>query len=386
MQLWFIIGALVVGGAERTLVDLVNEMDRDRYEITVWTVFDANPLANELPSDITLRSLSSGGKVVNDSIEGVSNPLAVLLAPVRFWAAARREDPDLIHSFLFIDNIIARVAGVLCSGRVITGVRCVPDERSAVRSILDRATVSLSDVIVSNSRAGAEFAENHGAPADAVEVINNGRDIASFGNAQSARPRLGLDDDDVVVGTVGRLLERKGQFDLLDAWVTIRDRYPDATLLLVGDGPDREALEDHARELDVADSVRFLGTRQDVPELLAAMDVFAFPSHFEGLPGALIEAMASGLPIVATPVDGNGELLDNYHSALFVSVESPDELAWATIRLLEHDNFATTLAETAQRRAKSQYTVERMVEQFELLYDRLEQKSSASGDGSGATA
>lgn len=368
VQLWYVIGALVVGGTERTLVDLVDGIDHDRYDVTVWTVFDANPLASELPSDVTLRTLSSDGEVVNDSLETVSNPLVAFSAPVRFWIAARREDPDLIQSFLFIDNILARIAGTLCSATVITGVRCVPRDRGVVRTILDRATISLSDVIVSNSNAGAEYARKTGAPEEAVTVIYNGRDIGRFRDAESVRERLGFGADDVVVGTVGRLLERKGQFDLLEAWTTVHDRFPDATLLLVGDGPDREALEAHARDLQCYDSVQFLGTRQDVPELLASMDVFVFPSHFEGLPGALIESMAAGLPIVATPVDGNAELLDNYRSALFVSVESPDEIAWATIRLLEHDGLATTLADTAQQRASSQFAVDRMVHQFESLY------------------
>jgi glycosyltransferase involved in cell wall biosynthesis len=99
------------------------------------------------------------------------------------------------------------------------------------------------------------------------------------------------------------------------------------------------------------------------------MDVFVFPYHFEGLPGAVIEAMAAGLPIVATPVDGTAELLDAYETGLFVPVEAPDAIAWATIRLLESPPLRAALGDGGQRRARSEFTTAVMVESFEALYE-----------------
>lgn len=372
-QLWYLIGALVVGGAEKQLVDLVNELDRDRYDVTVWTLFDTNPLGSDLPPDVAVRSLSSGGKVVNDSVEGVTNPLVAVVAPLRFCLAARRHDPDIIQSFLFLDNIVVRVAGLVCSATAVTGVVSVPTDQSLLRILLDRGTISLSDVIVSNSRTGAEFARSRGASDEKLEVIYNGRNVDAFYSADGTglREELGITANETVVGTVGRLTEIKGHHDLLEAWNELQSERPDTTLLLVGDGPERDALEAHAADLECGESVRFLGTRDNIPELLDLMDVFVFPSHYEGLPGAVIEAMSAGLPVVATGIDGNQELLDSYRSALFVPVKSPGELAWATLRLVEHDALADALGTAAHRRASEQFTVGRMATEFESVYERV---------------
>lgn len=371
--LWYFIGALVVGGAERTLVDLASEVDHDEYDVTIWTIFSANPLESELSPEVTVRSLTDAGRLENGVIAGVETPFAYVLAPVRFWLAARREDPDIIQSFLFYGNVISRIAGLLCSATVITGVRSVPDSDPLARRLIDRATMSLSDGIVSNSTAGREFVIDRGADRDDVSVVYNGRDIETYRSAAPAsmRDELDLPVEATIVGTVGRLLERKGHYDLLEAWSEVSTEIQDAHLVFVGDGPERTGLEQRAEELGCADSVHFLGTRQDVPALLNAMDLFAFPSHFEGLPGAVIEAMAAGLPIVATPVDGNSDLLDGYRSGLFVNVESPQQIAWATIRLLQNPDLAESLGAAATERASSEFTIASMVDGFESVYRRV---------------
>ncbi|EMA26539.1 glycosyltransferase [Haloarcula argentinensis] len=375
--LWYFIGALVVGGAERTLVDLANEINGEEYDITIWTIFSTNPLESELSNEVTVRSLTDAGRVSNGAIDGVESPLVYLLAPLKFCLVARREQPDLIQSFLFYDNVIARVAGVFCSATIITGIREVPNEEPVVRHVIDRVTISFSDVIVSNSTAGRDHAIERGAAEENVAVVYNGRNIEQYRTTDSAELRSELDipTDTTVVGTVGRLVERKGHFDLLDAWPTIVSEIPDAHFVFVGDGADREHLTERVNSLGCADSVHFLGTRQDVPALLGAMDIFVFPSHYEGLPGAVIEAMAAELPIVATPVDGTSDLLENYRTGLFVDVQKPDEIAWATIRLHQHQPLAETLGTAAGQRAASEFTTESMVDGFEQVYRELETRS-----------
>lgn len=366
---WFCVTALCVGGAEQTLVDLANGLTDREYEVTVWTIFDANPLAEELCSDVTVRSLSSAGRVENGAVTAVTNPLAYILVPVRFWYAAALERPDVIQSFLFFDNLLARSAGLVGPSTIITGVRAVPNDPDRLRAVLDRLTTPLSDVIVSNSEAGKALAVARGAAADRVAVIRNGRDISQYQQPKASTVEAELDvGDGLVVGTVGRLLERKGHFELLTAWSQIHQTNSEARLVVVGDGPDRTALQQHAAGLGCADSVEFLGMRRDVPELLSVMDIFVFPSHFEGLPGAVIEAMAAGIPIVATPVDGTSELLESYRTGLFVPVDAADELAWALIRLLETPTLRDALGEAAQREAEQRFTIETMVDEFEDCY------------------
>jgi glycosyltransferase involved in cell wall biosynthesis len=369
--LWLLITALTVGGAEQTLVELANNVDRDTYDVTIWTIFDTNPLESDLRKDVTVKSLTDAGKVENGYVVAASNPLAYISAPLRFWYAAAVNRPDIIHSFILFDNFLAGVAGLVCPATVITGVRNVPNDRSTARTLLERATLRLPDLIVSNSKAGVEFAVELGADPDRVTIVPNGRDVEQFHTASpdAVYSELDIGDDQLVVGTVGRLKERKGHFELLTAWADVQRRTPNARLLLVGEGEEHDALRAHAAELGCRDSVEFLGHRRDIPELLAAMDIFAFPSHYEGLPGAVIEAMAAGCPIVATPVDGTKDLLDGYRNGLFVPVEAPDELGWAISRLIQTPELRATLGEAAQAEASAEYTIETMVARFESLYE-----------------
>ncbi len=370
---WLFITALCVGGAEQTLVELANGLDDDDYDVTVWTIFDANPIASELRSGVPVRSLTSAGTTEHGTVTGVTNPMVYIIAPIKFCCAAAIERPDIIHSFLFCDNMLARGAGLVSPATVITGVRSVPKEPNRLRALLDRATISMSDVIISNSNAGKKLAIDRGASPQQVTVIRNGRDLSTYQNADETAVEAEIHcDKELVVGTVGRLIERKGHFELLTAWSRIHDTDIKARLVFVGDGPDREAIEKHARNVGCIDSVEFLGMRQDVPALLSMMDVFVFPSHFEGLPGAVIEAMAAGLAIAATPVDGTGEILDNYRTGLFVPVDAPEELAWAMRRLLETPALRDSLGNAAQREAETAFDIETMVEEFGTVYEQLQ--------------
>lgn len=375
---WYFVPALSYGGAERTLVDLANNLDHERYSATIWTIFEENPLAAELDGTVTLRTLGARGQAPGEMdhyVASAENPTDYFRAPIRFFCAVRRARPDIIQSFLFFDNVIARLAGILSpQTTVVSGVRLVDDDQSFARLTLDRLTLPLADYIISNSQSGAELAKQRGVPTDRVSVIWNGRDVDAYTEVDSGniRSELGLPDEAPIVGTVGRLIERKGHHDLLEAWPTVRSHFPDARLLLVGDGPAREALVSRAKSLDCCDSTVFTGIRDDIPALLALFDVFVFPSYFEGLPGALIEAMAAGLPIVTTPVNGCSELIESYEHGLHVNVGQPTEFAWATIRLLENPDFAADLGSNAHQRASTFCSIERMVTEFEELYDRLQ--------------
>lgn len=363
VQIWYLIGTLSVGGAERTLVDLANNLNRDRFDVTIWTIDEPGPLAEDVADHVALRSLNAANKVD-------------FRVPVQFARVLRAESPDILQSFLFWDNTLGTITGLVSQQTtVITGVRAVPNEPSRFRSLVRRGTVRLADHTVSNSDAGVKFITQYGADSGTVSVVRNGRDLTAYRDG-TAGPELyesiGISADVPIVGTVGRLIERKGHYDLLEAWPTVRQEHPDSQLLLVGDGPERDALEARATQLGIADSVHFLGTRNDVPTLLDAMDIFAFPSHFEGLPGALLEAMAAGLPIVATPVDGNSELVTDGESGVFVPVRSPSALARALSELLSDDSGAHLLGEKAQQIAHSEYTLDRMVKEFESLYTDIE--------------
>ncbi len=362
ITIWYLAGGLGIGGTGRTRVELWNNLDREKFDFRIFILTDKIPLAEYLEDDIVVTVLDAKSK-------------ADMRVPLKFAAKVRRHEPDILQSQLFFDNNVSRLAG-LASNRtkVITGVRCVPDDPKWIRSLINRSLVGLSNHIVSNSKAGAELAIDRGADRENVSVIYNGRDLEEFENAKAPAQlwtELGIPEEATVVGNVGRLITRKGHYDLLEAWPTVVDSHPDAHLLLVGGGPEEPGLRETAHELDIADTVTLAGYRDDVPELLDLMDVFVFPSHYEGLPGALLEAMGAGLPIVTTPVDGNSELVVDGESGLYVEPKSPSELAERLQRLMSESAFAEKLGKQAQTRAIERFSTGKMVEEFQDLYVKV---------------
>jgi glycosyltransferase involved in cell wall biosynthesis len=373
--LWYFIGALAVGGAERTLVDLVNNVDRDRYDVTVWTMFDDNRLAPDVDPAVPIRTL--GMKNARDSdtfVGGATNPLDYVRVPLRFVRAVRRERPDVVQSFLFLDNTVARIAGLVSPETVVvTGARGLQNRTNPFVKAVDRLLIPLSDYIVSNSTSGAETYVERGADPDRVDVVHNGRNLDAFVEAEPAplREEFDVPAGAPLVGMVSRLVPKKGQVDLVDAWPRVRASHPDAHLVLVGDGAEREALAAQAASLGVADSVHFAGNRDDVPEVLAALDVFVFTSYSEGLSGALLEAMAAGRPIVATGIVENRELVTDGETATLVPTHAPDAVARAVVDLLDDPTRAAALGRAAQRDAVDRFSLERMVGNFEAFYESI---------------
>lgn len=366
IEIWYLIGSLDVGGANRVLVDLANNLPASRYEVTVWTILDDNPLAEDLEDSVTHRSLSATGKY---DLFAVSEFL---------WAL--REGPDVLQSFCLYDNLLAGIAGGMYPDLpVVTGVRSVPTRPGIRRRTIDRIAFYGSDWVVSNSESGAEFAARYGVESGAVRVISNGRDLTPYVRATGDRSlydELEISEASPVVGTVGRLIERKGHEDIITAWPQIRERHPEAHLVLVGDGPHRSALEELIEATGEANSIHLLGRRDDVPSVLDTMDLFVFPSHFEGLPNALMEAMAAGLPIVTTPVDGNAELVTDGETGVFVPVEDPDALAASVIDVLGRPDNGASLGEAARDHVLSEYSIDRMVTEFDKLYRELVSRAS----------
>jgi glycosyltransferase involved in cell wall biosynthesis len=192
-----------------------------------------------------------------------------------------------------------------------------------------------------------------------THVIELGIDLDRF---TSGRPVL--THDRPIVGNVARLAEQKGQRYLLEAAAEL----PEARFAIVGDGELRDELERHTAELGLDENVLFTGARDDVPDLLASFAVFAFPSLFEGLCLAVIEAQAAGVPVVATPVGGIRETVVDGETGLLVPPRDPKALAQAIRRLLEDPELAARLATEAQKRARERFSRERMVERTLALY------------------
>jgi glycosyltransferase involved in cell wall biosynthesis len=231
-----------------------------------------------------------------------------------------------------------------------------------------------ADRLLCISRAIADEFRSLEVPDEQIVHVPNGVDTDAYRPGTEAeraqmRAGLGIDDDVTVLATVGRLAERKAIDVLLHAWSRLPETQRGrALLLVVGDGESGPALRTLATDLALEASVRFLGARTDVDMLLRGCDGFVFPSRREGLPNAVLEAMGSGLPVIATRIGGNVDLLGDDEFGLLCPPDDPDALAGAIRRLLDDPGCRRRLGEASEQRIASTYTFDTVIEQLLPLY------------------
>jgi glycosyltransferase involved in cell wall biosynthesis len=209
-----------------------------------------------------------------------------------------------------------------------------------------------------------------GVARDRICVIRNGIDTNRFNPAAraAARQQLAIASDDVVIGTVGRLVPVKDQSMLLRAAAELKRRTRRFRLLLAGDGPLRDALQEQAHALGIQNEVSFLGERRDVEVVLAACDVFVLSSLSEGLSNTILEAMSTGLPVVATRVGGADELVDDGRTGVLVPPAQPDALATALASLIDDPAARRTMGAAGRLKAEREFSIARMAADYEALY------------------
>lgn len=253
------------------------------------------------------------------------------------------------------------------------------------RRHVQRAIRKADAFVALNRDMAAELAD-HQYPAERIVQIRNGVPVGKEARdpavRRATRDRLGLPEGPILL-FVGRLNPHKGPGRLLRILPRLVARHPTLTLVFLGDGPQRRELVRLAAELEVAAHVRWLGERPDSEEFYRAADIFALPSEGEGMSNALLEAMAAGLPCVATRVTGNVEVVTDRETGLLVALEDPNELAWAIGCLLEDDALRARIGRAAWAHIQEAYSVERMVAAYRDLYGRLLRGRTGDKDARG---
>jgi glycosyltransferase involved in cell wall biosynthesis len=293
----------------------------------------------------------------------------------RLYSLFRKERVDLIHTHLYRDavygRVIARLAGVK---GVISTLHNSYVWRSRSQLFLDRLTSVFADRITAVSDAVREFAiEREHMPPGKLITVYNGIDTGQFKippkEREAVRRELGLAPGEVAVGSMGELTEQKGYRYLLEAVPGILKSNPAVKFFIAGEGELKKTLLVLRDELGLNSRVSFLGFRDDVPRLLAAFDIFVLPSLWEGLPVALIEAMAAGKPIVATDVDGNCEVIGRDEAGLAVESRDPGGLARALIQLIDDPGLRDRMGRKGQKRADDLFSLKVMIANYQELYE-----------------
>jgi glycosyltransferase involved in cell wall biosynthesis len=296
------------------------------------------------------------------------------VADLKAWI--KEFKPHVIHSHGYKADIVAWLAGkTSLAGLMAT---CHPwlgtreSRRMWLYKKLDQLTLTRFDKVVAISDAVKADCTEGLCRRNDIQVIANGLDLDSSDFDKPAagdRKKWGISADAFVLGVIGRLSQEKGQRQLLPAFAELcRKTERPLTLLLAGDGPDRTYLEKLARELGLNGQVKFLGFQQDIPALLACLDLFVMPSLSEGLPLALLEAMAAGRSILATDVGEIKQILDNGLGGLVVEPGNSEKLYKALADLIDQPARRQEMAQYAREQAKSRFSRQHMTAQYEKIY------------------
>ena len=357
-----VIPTLDQSGAEKQLALLASNLPRNRFRTTVCALTRGGHYEQYLRKrGIDVHVLGKRFK----------------WDPTTLWRLGRlmrRVRPDIVQTWLFAGNCYGRVAARWAiRTRVIASERCVDQWKRQYQFALDRWLARRTDVVVANSQAVAAFYRSVGIPAEKIRVIANAVEAPSDPTIERSAKlaELGIPDSDQTLGFIGRLWPQKRLDDLIWAADMLRIGGWGTHLLIVGDGPRRAALERFAHSLELEAKAHFLGHREDVEELLAAIDILVLPSRFEGMPNVALEAMRAGKPVVATRIPGMEEVVVDGATGILVEPEQPFALAKALGRLLGDADLRRRLGEAGKQRVTESFAIEPMVEQYVRLYEEL---------------
>lgn len=375
----YVITTLEIGGAETQLVQLLARLDRRRFDPVVCCLGHRGPLVDAIAAQqIPVEVVGFDGFCLR-------HPLRTAAELFRFLRVFRRARPVIVHGFLFWAYVLAAFAARLAGVPLVVASRrslgfFKADSPGFLRA--ERVANRLTDVIVANAEAvRADAIRQEGLPPRKIHVIHNGVDLARYQAAPEpgAREALKIPPAARVVCVVANLIAYKGHRVLLEACAAVKAREPAFHLLLVGDGPCRGELERMAQALGLSGDVQFLGSRTDVPAILSVADVVVLPSLSEGFPNAVLEAMATGKPVIATHVGGVPEMVVEGETGLLVSPGNAEALGAAILKVLQDPERAAAMGRAGRERVREQFSLDRMVGQVQDLYEDILRQARQAG-------
>jgi glycosyltransferase involved in cell wall biosynthesis len=363
LRLLLVTDEMEVGGTQRQIVTIARALDRRVFDVTVLYFRARSFLVDELEAaGIAVELIPKKTRV---------DP-AFVAALRRFLAEDRF---DVLHCFSFTAEFWSMLARASIPARVrpalVTSIRGKYEWYSRAHWLLKRLATAQSDAVVANARAGAEYAARRmGWPIERITIIYNGVPLVPPVEAVRAgtREALGLVPADFALLFAGRLVDHKDLPTLLRAARQLADDGVALTLLIAGDGPLRSAVEHQIATLALGERVTLLGERSDIGPLMAAADALVLPSVREGLSNVILEAMATGLPVVASRAGGNIELIEDGVDGLLFDVGDPARLARNVAQLAADAALRMRLAQAARFKVATKFSVPAMVERLSALY------------------
>jgi glycosyltransferase involved in cell wall biosynthesis len=363
MRVLFLSTSMGMGGADQQLMSAAQELRSRGHEVLIVSLTPLGPMGLEAKSiGIPTQSL--------EMRRGFADPRAL----VRLGRLVRAWRPDVLHSHMVHANLMARALRLFVSIPALVSTIHNIYEGGRLRMAAYRLSNRLVDQMTIISQAAADHFIAEGiVPKELLRVVPNGVDADLFREVlpearDAVRRSLGLEREFVWLA-VGRFEIAKDYPNMLRAFARVREQHPRSVLLLVGRGSLQGETETLVQALDLGTQVRFLGVRDDVPELMSAADGYVMSSAWEGMPMVLLEAAAAGLPIVATRVGGNHEVVCDEESGFLVPPRAPDLLGLAMLRLMESSEaHRRSMGDRGRQHIRANYGLSRVVERWEIIY------------------
>lgn len=376
MTVLFLIDTLAIGGAERSILEIASRFKK------------VKPVVCYIYNRDELRSAYEAAGI---EVVGLQLPIGSkhkVIIP-RLLKIIDTYQPDIIHATLYrammVSRKLKRITGIPLVNSFVSnsyssartdGLRFATKMKLRFYQYLDKSTAKVPDIYISNSVSIAKSnAQALRVPMPKIKVIYRGRDKARFKYVEAEKGKalkesLHLKGSNKILLNVSRLRPRKGQADLIHAFTKIHLQFPDAVLLIAGEGIYRGELEKLINSLNLQAKVKLLGNRNDVEVLLSIADAFVFPSYYEGLPGAIVEAMMAEKIIIASAIPENLECIDERSALLFPS-GNINELSNQLKKVLLHPDEYAPLAKEAVKQAEEKFEIDNIVNQYEQAYEQL---------------
>ena len=368
-RVFFLVDSFEIGGTETQAVELALRLDPARYAVTLGCLRMSGPLLAKLNgSTVSVMEWKAGGGV--NSARGMYQ----ILRLARFL---RRGRFDVVHAHDLWSNLfaipaawLARVPVIISSRRDLAHLAWYTPRR---RKFLRRMQSLSSAVLVNSGQISEQLVKEDGFRPEFIRVVHNGIDFDRFSRLVPERGRVfpGLDNSRLIVSTGNMHSDVKGHSTLIEAARNVCGKFPQVKFVLIGDGKKRAEFEAKVSALGLQSNFLFLGSRQNVPEILACCDIAVLPSQAEGFSNALLEYMAMGLPTVATDVGGNPEVIENGVNGLLVKPNHPAALADAISSLLENPHFASQLGPAGKERVRRHFNFAQLTSNVDALYTEL---------------
>ncbi|NOZ63406.1 MAG: glycosyltransferase family 4 protein [Caldiserica bacterium] len=371
-----IITRMVKGGAQENTLYTVKHLAPQKYDTYL---ISGPPLGGEGSIEDRIPPHVKFVKI-NELIRPI-HPYKDIIAFVKIFLLCLRENFDIVHTHTSKAGILGRWAAKLSGTRIIVhtphGHIFYGYERelsAAFYAWVERITAWITDTLITLTERGKiEHLERGISSAERIKVIYSGVEIEKFSLPRdkiSQRRALGLPEGAKIVGCVGRMVPVKGHIHFLEAACMVKEKYPEAYFVLQGEGPLKKELMEKAKSLSLSSCCMFLSSATPVQKVFSSLDVFVLPSLNEGMGRVLVEAMATGLPIVASRVGGVPELVRNGINGYLVPPGDEDALAASITSLLKEPALASRMGEKGKEMSKK-FSAQRMLAQIESLYKEL---------------